>query len=454
MSNSIYTLLIVESPVLARLIQNVAPPSVFVLATGGYCWKPEYDPERNSLKAVASPSKADFRKELGEQARWAGNIVVATDTDPSGDFIAWCLSRFLKSPMVVKRGKIRHISKSGIIQMLSETTELNETHLEARLKNRHMIRTLWRRSPSLPEADLTAVTAVFSDRIPYLTFADENGHIFKSSQPVSAAHDEWFPVSPEPSLDEFRNYKPLSTFDIIELTVQHGIASTFSEAEQLLFNLFQHRLHLTNESLISYPRTDANAFYSETWEALHTQFLASGKKADFKPGFLRETADQSIPHESVHPLKLKLDPDTAAGELDTQTAELYRLIYRYTLRSLSMPEPLHQPFTNKLLGDAFFYPAEKMNECATESLRPVCTVSDFGKRLSQLDFISPSVFGSRINEWIDKEYISVSNQCVLPGRKVLPIINRSKQYLKLLQKLKNASVQQLVPETVERILTS
>lgn len=453
MSNSIYTLLIVESPVLARLIQNVAPSSVFVLATGGYCWKPEYDPDRNRLNAVANPDQASFRKELKEQSKWAGNIVVATDTDPSGDFIAWSLSRFLKSSLV-KRGKIRHISKAGIIQMLSETTEMNESHLEGRLKNRHMIRTLWHSVPSLPDPDITAVTAVFNDRLPFNTFADENGYTYKSSQPVHASPDEWFPVLPDSSLEEFRNYKPLSTFDIIEYAVQHRISSTYAEAEQLLFSLFQHRLHLSNESLISYPRTDANAFYSETWEGLHTQFLTSGTDGVFKPGFLRETADQNIPHESVHPLRLDLRPNDVAGELDTQTGELYRLIYTYTLRSLSMPEPLQHPLTNNLLADAFFYPAENKSESQPESLRPVCTVSDFGKRLNQLNFVTPSVFGSRINEWMAREYITVENQYVLPGRKILPIMNRSERYLNLLQQLKSASKQDLEPETVQRILTS
>lgn len=453
MNNSIYTLLIVESPVMARLIQNVAPSSVFVLATGGYCWNPEYDPNRNRLNAIANPEQSSFRKELKEQSKWAGNIVVATDTDPSGDFIAWSLSRFLKSSLV-KRGKIRHINKSGIIQMLSETTELNEFHLEGRLKNRYMIRALWHRSPSLPEPDMTALTAVFNDKLPFLTFADENGHIYKSSQPVHASPDEWIPVSPDSTLEEFRNYKPLSTFNIIEYAVQHGISATYAEAEQHLFSLFQHRLHLSNESLISYPRTDANAFYSETWEGLHTQFLRSGTEGVFKPGFLRETADQNIPHESVHPLRLDLTPNEVAGELDTKTGELYRLIYTYTLHSLSMPEPLHQPLINNLLGDTFFYPAEKKSESQTESLRPVCTVSDFGKRLSELDFITPSVFGSRINDWMAKEYITVQNQYVLPGRKILPIMNRSERYLKLLQQLKSASMQDLEPETVERILTS
>ncbi|PWN07092.1 toprim domain-containing protein [Rhodohalobacter mucosus] len=453
MSNSIYTLLIVESPVMARLIQNVAPSSVFVLSTGGYCWKPEYDPDRNRLNAVANPDQAVFRKELKEQSKWAGNIVVATDTDPSGDFIAWSLSRFLKSSLL-KRGKIRHISKAGIIQMLSETTELNASHLEERLKNRHMIRTLWHRASSLPEPDMAAVAAAFSGKLPYQTFADENGYTFKSTHAVYASPDEWFPVSPDPALDEFRNYRPLSTFDIIEYAVQHGVSDTYTEAEQLLFSLFQHRLHLCNESLISYPRTDANAFYSETWEGLHTRFLQTGADTVFKPGFLRETADPNIPHESVHPLRLDLTPDRVKGELDTKTGELYRLIYHYTLRSLSMPEPLDQPLTNDLMGDACFYTAEKRDKSETESLRPVCTVSDFGKRVNKLGFITPSVFGTRINEWIDKEYITVENRLVLPGRKVLPMMKRSEYYLQLLLELKSASRENLEPETVKRILTS
>ncbi|MDX1591177.1 MAG: toprim domain-containing protein [Balneolaceae bacterium] len=453
MSDSIYTLLVVESPVLARLIQQVAPSSVFVMSTGGYCWHPEYDLKQNRLKAVANPEQAAFRKELKEQAAWAGNIVVATDTDPSGDFIAWCLGRFLKT-MMIKRGKIRHISKSGIIQMLSETTELNDTYLENRLKNRHMIRSVWHRLPTLPDPELAAIAAAFSTRLPFSTFADETGTIYKSSQPVTASPDEWFPVSPDSSLNEFRNYKPLSTFDIIESAVQADIASSYSEAENLLYALFQHRLNLSDQSLISYPRTDANAFYPETWEGLHTQFLASGIKSSFKPSFLRETANPDIPHESVYPLQLDLDPDDAAGRMDSQKGELYRLIHSHTLRACSMPEPLQSPLVNDLLGDGFFYTEGKENGAARHSLRPICTVSDFGKRLNSLDAMTPSVFGTRLHEWLDKKYITINGQQVLPGKKCLPLLNRSEHFLQMLQNLQKAREENLDPETVKRILTS
>lgn len=85
---SVYTLLIVESPVIARHIQQISPSSVYVLATGGFCWHPSYQAKKNTLKAVADPEKRSFRKELSEQAQWANRIIIATDSDPSGDFIA------------------------------------------------------------------------------------------------------------------------------------------------------------------------------------------------------------------------------------------------------------------------------------------------------------------------------------------------------------------------------
>lgn len=423
------------------------------MATGGYCWKPEYDEKNNILKPVANPDQAEFRKELKEQAKWAGNIVVASDPDPSGDFIAWSISRFLKSSLL-KRGQIRHVSKSGIVQSLSETSELNESMLESRLKNRYLIRNIWMQIPELPDFGLAGVASAFSSDLPYRSFLDENGVEYKSSQPVALSKDEWIQVHPDPSLNEFRNQKPLSTFDVIDKTVRNKTTNTYSEAESLLFDLFQHKLPLSNDSLISYPRTDANALYSETWESLFLQFNQLGINRAFKPSFLRETADANEPHESIHPLKLLHRPEQISGELARKPGELYKLIYEETLKAVSMPAALDQPLINKLLGDIHFYPANGEVKRIPESLRPVCSVSDFGHRLKQLSLITPSSFGSKLDQWISGGILKSEGSYLTPGKMVLPYLNRSETYYRKFIRLKEQLHQDLQPETVYHILTS
>jgi hypothetical protein len=452
-SGSIYTLLIVESPVLARLIQKVAPSSVYVMATGGYCWTPEYDVHQNRLKAVANPDQAAFRKELREQAKWAGNIVIASDMDASGDFIAWSISRFLKTSLLM-RGQIRHVSKRGIVQSLSETSELNETFLENRLRNRFLIRQVWQQTRALPDMDIAAISAIFSKNIPFQSFLDESGNEYKSSRPVEGTPGEWFPVRPDSSLNEFRNHKPLSTFDVVELAVRKNIASTYPGAESLLFELFQHKLHLTDESLISYPRTEANAFYSETWESIYQRYLNAGLRQVFKPTFLRETADRDEPHESIYPLRIDLLPEQVKGELSGSLGSLYELIHTRTLQAVTMPETLAKILTNQFLGDVFFYPSVDGLEPNAESLRPVCTVTEFGNRLCKLGLITPSSFGSKLEEWEKNGFISIQNAVVQPGKRVLPHLENSDSYLLLFNKLATALSSDLNPETVRQILTS
>ncbi len=454
MSGSIYTLLIVESPVLAKTIQRVAPSSVYVMATGGFCWKPDYNAEKNSLKPVADPDKLDFRNELREQAKWAGNIVVASDTDPSGDFIAWSVSRFLKSAVLL-RGRIRRISKSGIVQTLTETTRLNDRVLEQRLKNRYLIRGLWNSEPSLPVFEYAAVASLFSSYVPYSRFLGENGNEYRSSQLLTANPDEWIQVRPNPGLNEFKSYKPLSTFDVLEMCVAEGLAPNYARAQELLQELFQTALPSSNEALISYPRTDSNAFYSETWDALRTQYLSFGNQNGLKPIFLQEIADDDDPHESIHPLRLDLTPNQANGELRSDLAGLYSRIYEETVKALAIPEELNEPLTNDFNPELYFYPSGDASDSHPASLRPVRSASDAGHRLVEPELISPSRYGEQLDRWIADQLLSVQSGYLTPGKKLSPYLDSADRYHTLFRQLKSLmNNSSLSPETVKRILTS
>jgi hypothetical protein len=453
-SGSIYTLLIVESPVLAKTIQQVAPSSVYVMATGGFCWKPDYNAENNTLRAIADPDKLEFRKELKEQAKWAGNIVVASDSDPSGDFIAWSVSRFLKSSVLL-RGSIRRISKSGIVQTLTETTRLNDRVLEQRLKNRYLIRQIWNSESSLPEFEHAAIASVFSSSVPYTRFLDEKGHEYRSSQPLTANPDEWIQVRPNSGLNEFKSYKPLSTFDVLEMCVSEGLAPNYHQAQELLQELFQTTLPSSNEALISYPRTDSNAFYSETWDALRTQYLTFGNQNSLKPIFLQEIADADEPHESIHPMRLDLTPVQAEGELKSGLANLYRRIYEETVKALTIPEELKEPLTNDFNPELFFYPVGNNGDSHPDSIRPVRNASDTGHRLVDLQLVSPSRYGELLDRWISGQLLSLNSGYLSPGKKLSPYMNSADRYHNLFRQLKALmNDTALSPETVKRVLTS
>jgi hypothetical protein len=452
-SQSIYTLLIVESPVLAKVIQKKAPSSVYVISTDGFCWRPSYHAGNNSLKAVADPEKAHIRKEIKEQAKVAGNIIVAADSDPSGDFITWALAKFL-NPLILKRGSIRHISKAGILQTVSETELLKPGSLEARLKNRFLVQNEWNRIKSLPPIQDAALAATFSRRAPYFHFLDEHEVHFESASPVYASPDEWIPVRSARDLLEYRVYKPLSTFNVIEDSVKTGITGSFSEAQILLQQLFQTTLAYSDESLISYPRTDANAFYSETWDFLRNQFNHIGSQNMLKPIFLQEIAEADEPHESIHPLNLELEPEKAGGELPKNIGQIYSLIYSQTLNALKMPEPINEPLVSDFHPDTYFYPRfEKGNK--PDSLRPFFTVSDIGHQLKETAQMPASAFGKQMDQWVSSQFLTVKNGQVTPGRKLTPLLEQADRFHSIFNDLRAAKEQiELSVETVQQIITS
>lgn len=455
MTGSVYTLLIVESPVIAQIIQNLSPAYVYVMATEGYCWKPRFDYDQQKLIAVADPAKKDIRKELKDQAQWANSVIVATDSDPAGDFIAWSIARFMKAN-TVKRGKIQSLSKSGIISMLSDLQEIETERLETKLKNRYLIKNEWYRNKPLPDYQLSGLISIFGQPLPYTHFTDEYGNKFRSSQPVKAAPDEFIEVKFSKSELHFPVYQPLSTFDLISDTVSSGLAFNYSGAQTLLQQLFERTTAISDKSLISYPRTDARAFYSETWENFQIQYLKLAQKERLKPTFLRDIADPETPHESIHPLDFSIKPDDIKGECTSDIGDLYELIYDSTIKSITIPDCLDHSFMNELRPEIYFYRRNnESNVNSHYSIRPFITVAELGYHLNQMEILRASEFGKQLDSWIDKRWIEVNQDMVTPGKTVLHNLHKSaslKRILTQLQKLSNYN--SLKVETIRDIITS
>lgn len=453
MSPPVYTLLIVESPVIARIIQQQAPSSVYVMATGGYSWKPVYDEKNNRLKAVADPENREFRRELKEQAKWAGNIVIATDSDPSGDFIAWSVSRFLKSD-ALKRAQLHHFGKSGISRLLKHAVPLREQPLETRLKNRSIIRLAWKRNRSLPSIEIAGLTSLFSHQVPYSYFTDRNSRLYRVNRPLRCSPDNWLHTTPGNKFTQYHSYAPLSTFDLLELAVTNGINDCYTAAQQNLQTLFTTTLQYSGESLISYPRTGANSFYSDTWTALQHQYLSFGSRNELKPSFVQTIAGNKTAHESIYPLDLTLTPSLVKGELSHQTGDLYELIYRETLKAISLPVPIVKSFTSVLHSGHQFYTLSPGSAISSPEILPVRTIADIGARLYSIGVISPSSFGKKADRWISEKILESKDRSVWPGGKLKPFLNKADKYAELLQELvKLSNRDDLSPETIRSIIS-
>ncbi len=455
MKSSVYTLLIVESPVIAQIIQKLSPPSVFVMATEGYCWKPRFDSDQNRLLAVADPAKRSIRKELKEQSQWANSVIVATDSDPSGDFIAWSIARFMKAN-TVKRGRLQSLSKNGIISMLSDVQEIETDRLESRLKNRYLIKYVWYQQKQLPDYSLAGLISIFEDSFKYSHFLNEENQLFKSSEPLHSASDELIEIKTVRNGDQFPVYHPLSTYDLMSSIVKEELAFNYKGAQILLQQLFETVPDFTNRSLISYPRTDARAFYSETWENFQVQYLKLNLNGRLKPTFLRDIAEPETPHESIHPLDFSTRPEDVKGELRSDIGKLYDLIYDLTIKSITIPDVLNSSFYNELRPDLYFYPLNSEDiPKSTQSLRPCITIDDLGNRLNNLDIIRPSEIGKNLDTWIDKEWIKVNQNIVTPGKQILQNMHKSGAFKAILSELqKLTDISSLKPETIKSVITS
>lgn len=454
MGSSVYTLLIVESPTIARIIQKMCPPSVYVLSTDGFCWRPKYDFSSNRLKAIADPNKRSIRKELEEQSKIAGTIVVAVDSDASGDFIAWSISQFIESSNV-KRGRLQSLSKHSIHSMLSETFELDESQLETRLRNRFLIQKLWNRHAEIPDIQLAGLISVFGVDNHFHSFLDEKNTLYRSSQPVLSQFDEWISVRSIQNIEQYLVEKPLSTYDIIEFIFTEGLAESGKDSQLLLNQLFQTILPFSEESLISYPRTSAQAFYSDTWNHMRRQYLKMGSINDLKPTYLQEIADNESPHESVHPIDLSLKPESVSGELSKNVGNLYQWIYQNTLHSLSMPKHPGHSFVSDLNPDVVFYPESSNGIDGTQSIRPCLTLSELGIQMDAFGVAKPSDFGKTVDGWLTKGWIQIDGRVVRPGREVLNKLDNAVSLQKKLQKLNRLKEENaLRSETVLDVISS
>lgn len=425
------------------------------MATEGYCWKPRYDADNNQLNAIADPTKASIRKEIKQQSEWANSIIVATDSDPSGDFIAWSVARFLSSRRV-KRGRLQSLSKSGIISMLSELSEIESTHLENRLKNRFLIKSEWFRQKKWPDIQLSGLISIFGKTRTYRNFIGEKNKLFNSSEPLQCNSDELIQVSLNQKSTHFTQFSPLSTYDLIPLILNDGLSLNYKDAQLLLQQLFESTIRDGRNSLISYPRTDSRGFYTDTWEVMQTQHLKAGLNQRLKPSFLRDIAHPDTPHESVHPIDLTIQPESVKGELTSQIGRLYELIYDHTLKSITIPESLPVTFSNALMPDLFFHSSEDSDlNSESISLRPCIAVDELGLEMNKLGVIKPSGFGKSLDEWVDRKWIQIHSEVVQPGKTILEQLQKGSALGKILTELnEKAEYNTLLPETIKTILSS
>lgn len=369
MKQSRYCLLIVESAVLARGISELNIPGLEVLSTGGYAWLPEIKTGtdgRPELRARANPEPPQlaFRRELRSKASLAADIIIATDADPSGAFIASCISKFLKYDARLRRGYLTQLSASAVQQLLDTAAPVSNTaapDTNADFLRRYFLMRQRLRTNSLrklnqlgyalpPECDVIALMLaidrlqaektrhfiVYGDGLPAYIQSLESVQFYDSTMKLSPVSSVQKPVYPPPE-------QPLSTaflgeFDPADLKIDSY------DALQHQFNLLFSVKTETAAAPVSYPRTASRAWTRETWDQLSSEFmLVENCGAEkLRPEAMRSVHTPKIGngHQALHITSFRNTPHQMRRFLKPPALALYSRLYESTWNALGYPEAL------------------------------------------------------------------------------------------------------------------
>lgn len=453
MRNSDYTLLIVESSTLARQLQKLLPQNIYVIATDGYLWTPSFRSDKLRLGKKAAPEKTDIRKELLEESMKAVRIIIATDSDPAGDFIAWTLSKHLKQSALL-RGNLQAISIDAATQLIHNTESIDDSNLYKRLENRFIIRELWSRE--YPGLDMTTAgaTSLFGSPVKFRHYKSEKGDIYRTLKPVLSKYGT--SIEHFHRVDEtiYETVSALSTYCVLEQMSSAVDVLNFSDLQNRLNKLFVTSHPHTGEGLITYPRTDARSFFKRSWDDIRSQWIQRESLGNFIPPALQHCEPQGSAHDSIRPTDLKNDPEYIRKHIPEELASIYSVIYSQTLRAISMPMPAHSALKSNTIDAVFVSSVE--TELNRLRLQPVLTLSSFGHLLNGLGVIRPSRFGSYIDQARQENLIDISaDQTVHPGKSLLEHMPNAEKYSTILYRLKaEADKPDMKPETITEILTS
>lgn len=448
-----YTLLIVESPTLAERLQSIAPQHILVFATGGFLWKPHYNPDNGTLGKRAIPAKADLRKELRIEAKHAVNIIVATDRDPSGDFIAWTIFKEITGSNIL-RGILRAISRNSLHTLLDQASLIDFSNLFHRLQNRFRIRSVW--NQIYPETSMkkAGLLAVFGGPVLSSLFRSKEGILFRSDRPIGVTFKETEFKLARTAADGWINSPPLSTFDAVELIHTSSGHDSFHKAQNQLQAAFEAKNVDTREGLISYPRTEYQSFFPDTWHNLQQQWLRKQSLNEFRPAALQNSPETGAAHDAIHPVNLNVSPQWVERHLPSTIAGVYNLVHSLTIESIKLPERANASYVSPNSDSVFT--TNSNQKSAYFTIRPVVTISELGLQLCNLGVLRPSGFGTFMDQAIKTGWITFDNYGdVQPGRNIEKNLTSGQHFSKRLKSTRSiADDPDLRIETIRDVLTS
>lgn len=411
-----YTLLVIESPTIARIIDAFRIPSLEVIPTYGYCWNPVFDPETGNMKMKADPGRLDIRKRLSTKIPWAKRVIIATDSDSAGEFIAWSIWKHYRSRNNLYRNYLNALSYSGIEELVASATlitELNPETVEKKRQIHHIIEKHLEPAFGRYAWIKMLLIQLFSTSVSVDSFrgsgSDKEIYFF-SEKPIPVHFNETLRIHSTRKRKPFKVPDPFNTAEL--LCEGRSLFTSYTEVQDTLNRLFSEIPGTMEGAVISYPRTERRGFYRGTMEAFYREWLLKKPAESFRPLSLWPVIDRNNPHEALHPLSLEVKPGDVRPFVRKQAYDLYTKIYNRTIKSLQAPEPI--PYTGYTVSGTGRY-EERINLYTDYDghleqeyiLHPIVRIDFVLDRLSCLGVLKPSSYGSVTDSLIEDKWLSV-----------------------------------------------
>jgi len=449
-----YTLLIVESPTVAGRLQPILPQNVVVIPTNGFLWTPHFDQQKMRLGKRAIPEKRDLRREIKRESSLAIKTILATDSDPSGDFIAWSIAR--SNPSIqMYIAPLHSISKRAVQTLIQTDRTVDSDQLHLKLQNRYILQENWNQIYPNLNIKTAATAALFGTDQSCSKFRSKDGHLFRSDRPLRLQTDSVVKLTSESEHTHYIHPKPLSTFDAVEGIFDRIGALSYQMAQLQLYDLFTTENPQTGEGLISYPRTDTNTFFSETWDELQMQWNSKKRDSEFLPLVLRKSLTGSEVHEAIRPLYIDAEPGYICKHIHKISGQIYAEIFVRSMDAIKIPKSAPISFFSKQTG-RYFTPQTNEFKRMPDTLYPVVLRSEYGKLLNGYGVLRPSGFGKWLDRALSENIIQLNrSNDVQPGSRLLPFLSKGDQlHQKLTQLSRITDDPELKSETIRQILTS
>jgi DNA topoisomerase-1 len=387
-------LIILESPnkvkSINEILKKVDPKNSYtVVASAGHCLNLTKDQKYNlgidlstfeeTYEVIAG--KKEIISNIKKMVKDNDEIILATDGDLQGEYIAWTLFTALKLPKTkTKRAVFMEITEKGVRDGISSMRDLNQKEIEAARTQRMLDRMIGFRTSSAVRAESCKSSGRVQSCVlnwicqreeEIISFKPEKYYeIFlnfeKESKKYSAKYKCTAPKRTAVTLTSKKDVDAIiesckdndyivDDIDAKDKIVQQPLPFTTSSLQQAAISKFGYSSGTVSKvaqalfegkmiagashGLITYIRTDSTRISDE--------FIATGKEfilerygeSYYSSPRSDKKATPSVggAHECIRPTDIKTTPDKVAPFLSVQELKIYTLIYMRTLAAMMSP---------------------------------------------------------------------------------------------------------------------